>query len=312
MRELRIIILYFIGCIVIGSAIAPWLFFAVQPLVPVAEARGWLRYEGEERDPKGPLGFLGAEFEKFANRGLLIAAIALLWPTFRALRMGDIGALGLQKNRSRWRHLAVGFVLTAGTMWLLGFVLLSQKVYWFKQKLPWSALGGILLSALVVAALEEAVFRGAFMGMFRRSMSRIRALAAVSALYSIVHFLKPPDSLIARDAVNWASGFALLPERFSEFANPVLLLAKFGTLFLVGWIIGWAALRTQSLWLPIGLHAGWVFGKFGFSKLTKRSKQDLLPWVGSDLIVGLVPMLLVGLVGVALWVWLRRKPQVVE
>ncbi len=64
-------------------------------------------------------------------------------------------------------------------------------------------------------------------------------------------------------AIHWWSGLALLPEAFSQFHEPALLLGGFTTLLLAGLILGYARDRTQSLWMPIGLHAGWILGKMG-------------------------------------------------
>jgi hypothetical protein len=58
---------------------------------------------------------------------------------------------------------------------------------------------------------------------------------------------------------------------------------------MIGWILADVRLRTASLWLPIGLHAGWIFGNGFFNRLVRR--QGLaLPWVGKNLLVGIVPL----------------------
>ncbi len=111
--------------------------------------------------------------------------------------------------------------------------------------------------------------------------------------------------------MNWASGFWLVGQIFAEFGNPLFILSQFVTLFAVGWILGAARLRTNSLWLSIGLHCGWVFGLKLFSKLTlipvSLQKGEHLPWVGRDLKEGLVPLVFVGLTGVIVFLWLRKS-----
>ena len=79
-------------------------------------------------------------------------------------------------------------------------------------------------------------------------------------LFSILHFLKSPEQ--STDTVTWLSGFVSLGNSFSQFAEPLLVTAGFTTLFLLGWILADARVRTHSLWLPIGLHAGWIFASF--------------------------------------------------
>src|SRR5439155_47990 len=90
-----------------------------------------------------------------------------------------------------------------------------------------------------------------------------------SALFSIVHFLKAP--MRTSTIVTWSSGFNSIAHSFSQFANPMLVAAGFTTLFLIGWILADARVRTRSLWLAIGLRAGWTFA-FETSVAAYRSR----------------------------------------
>jgi hypothetical protein len=56
--------------------------------------------------------------------------------------------------------------------------------------------------------------------------------------------------------------------------------------------------------MAIGLHAGVVFVKMGFSKLTKR-EEVYLPWIGEKLELGLVPPCVLLLAWLAARLWLR-------
>jgi uncharacterized protein len=83
-----------------------------------------------------------------------------------------------------------------------------------------------------------------------------------------------------------------------------MVLALFATLFLIGWILADARLRTRSLFLPIGLHSGWILVAGVVGKLTRHS-TTMLPWLGTNLLTGLLPLAL-GLITWALMiVWLR-------
>lgn len=317
------ILLYFIAVFVIGAFLAPPLFWAVQAGKVAAEHRGWITYETREKPGKpgdrpkkeavremetktrGPLRWLDAGFAKVADRATLIAALALLIPLFKSLRIRSASELGLQRNPNGFRHFIVAYVTAAGLMAALGWVLLRMGVYQLKQPTPWSELMFPAISGVAVAFLEEWIFRGAFFGTFRQSMKPWSALAAVSALFAIVHFIQPRERP-ELDVVHWWSGFALLPHRFESFAEPGLLFGGFVTLFCFGWVCGWATLRTQSLWMGMGFHAGMVLGKFGFNRIAQRSdERNLLPWLGDDLAVGLVAVGIIALVGSLLWVYLR-------
>jgi hypothetical protein len=65
----------------------------------------------------------------------------------------------------------------------------------------------------------------------------------------------------------------------------------------------------------MGLHAGWVFGLKYFSALTRGSKPlregEHLPWIGENLRIGLVPLIVVLITGwIAIAITRRiRSPQ---
>ena len=65
------------------------------------------------------------------------------------------------------------------------------------------------------------------------------------------------------------------------------------TLFAVGWVVAQMRMQTGALWAGIGLHGGWVFGLKYFTALTITSEAlnrgETLPWIGSNLKIGLAP-----------------------
>ena len=86
---------YFAATLLIGALLAPPLFWAAQ----------WLAAHQI-------FAFLaGYDFEKFFHRALLIAALLLLWPLLRSLKIRSWSELGLQPNEHRSRDLLAGFLL---------------------------------------------------------------------------------------------------------------------------------------------------------------------------------------------------------
>jgi uncharacterized protein len=75
------------------------------------------------------------------------------------------------------------------------------------------------------------------------------------------------------------------------------LLSVSVPIFVLGLLLAHATVKTGALWLPIGLHAGVVFTKMSFNKLTTHL-AELPPWFGSDLASGL------GAIGILLLLWL--------
>lgn len=272
MKDLGKILCYFVAVIVVGALLAPPLFWAGRALA----ANGILTFLGE------------TDFQKFFNRGMLIAAFALLWPMIRWLRVSGVSELGLDRDPRRFPRFGAGFLIAALCVAVLAAGYIAIEVYRWKKSFPWGTVPRVLLSAMVVGILEEVLFRGGMLGLFRRTMRPLTAVIATSAIFSAVHFLKPDDSVKVTE-VGWGSGFALVPHVFHQFGEPLLLLAQFTTIFVLGLMLADVTVRTRSLWMAIGLHAGVVFVKMTFSKFTKRQWAEL-PWIGEELQIGLVPV----------------------
>jgi membrane protease YdiL (CAAX protease family) len=95
---------------------------------------------------------------------------------------------------------------------------------------------------------------------------------------------------------------------------PPILLSGFVSLFVAGMILAAATFRTRSLWLAIGLHAGWIFCQQVLQWLARyrvKPPDELMPWVGPNVVSGAVPtgLLPLGallLTGAGLWYYLRN------
>ena len=240
------------------------------------------------------------DFESYFHRALLIAALILLWPLLRALRIGSWRGLALERNPRAGADLSIGFAIAAIPLLCCGAVIIALHIYSLRRGFLWQKMPTVLVAASIVPVLEELLFRGFILGVLLRSFSRLGALLLTSGLFSIVHFLKAPDQTTPNDAVRWFSGFDSIAHSFGQFADPILLAAGFLTLFAIGCILADARLQTSSLWLPIGLHAGWIFANGTFSKAARRETLAL-PWLGKDLLVGIVPLIL----ALASWALMR-------
>lgn len=287
MSDIRRIALYFIGVLVLGAALAPWLWWGGRWLAGTAEMFAFL-----ER----------VTFTRYFNRAMLVAAIALLWPLARSLRVRSLAELGLRPN-ARWiTDAARGLALALGSVIAMWAILMLAGFHVWKPELRLGIIGAAFTSAVAVSLLEEGLFRGGMLGVIRRSAALWPAQLFLAALFAIVHFLKPPADRAAVEAalgtIHAGSGFELLPHIAWQFAQPWLLIGGFLTLFVVGLILGLARERTQSLWLPIGLHIGWVLGLKLFTGWTQPVAANQLPWIGNDLLVGLIPLSLVIVTGV--------------
>ena len=292
-KDLVKIVGYLVGTAVLGATVAPWLFWGGR----------WLAAHG------GPA-FLGElDFQRCFHRGFLVAALALLWPAVRWLRIGSVAALGLEPNPHWRRDLLVGTLLPVLLLWLYGAGLLHLDFYRLKDPLPWARLPPAFATAAAVAVIEECLFRGVILGLVARTAPAPAAVVSVSALFSILHFLKPREGILTAEEIGPWSGFALLPHAFHQFAEPGLVLAGFTTLFVVGVILAVATRGTRSLWFAIGLHAGLILGTRTFSILARR-RAVRPPWIGDDLKIGLVPLLVLLILLAVVVAYVRRRSPV--
>jgi membrane protease YdiL (CAAX protease family) len=276
---------YFVATILFGAVAAPILFRAAQ----------WLAAHGI-------LTTLATfDFEAFFHRALLLGALLFLWPFLHELRIRSPRDLGLAPNPHWARDMTMGFFVSAVPVLCCGVVLVALGNYAIRANVAWSALAAAALAAVVVPFIEEALFRGLFLGVLLRGFRPFVAGLLSAGIFSIVHFLKAPDQTTT--SVGWTSGFISLAHSLDQFADPMLVLAGFTTLFLIGAILAYARLRTRSLWLPVGLHAGWILSNAAFNKIAHREMVNL-PWLGKSLLIGIVPLCVCFISWAALRGWL--------
>jgi uncharacterized protein len=277
---------YFIATVVIGAILAPILFWSAQSLAA-----------------HGVFSFLAKyDFETFFHRALLVAAVLLLWPLLRVSHVRSLADLGLAPN-SRWgRDLCAGVVVSVVPLLLCGLVLIALHVYALRHSFAWPRFGKMLMASITVPFIEEAFFRGIVLGLLLRTGRKYIAIFAVSLIFAAVHFLKAPDR--TSEIVTWTSGFSSIAHAFDGIMDPMMLAPALATLFFIGWILADARVLTHSLWLSIGLHAGWIFGSGTFSLLA-RQRIPALPWMGKNLLIGIIPLGVAALTWVIMRIWVK-------
>ena len=285
MKDAAKLLAYLAATLLFGAILAPPLYWAAQALM----ARGMFTFLAEY------------DFERFFHRALLVGALLFFWPLLRSLGIRSWRGLRLEPNANRWRDVRAGLFISVVPLLCLAALLFQVGAYGFKREISLLGIGERTLSAIVVPFLEEPLFRGLILGVLLRSYRPWRAALYTSAGFSIIHFLKAPEH--ASKDITWMSGFVSVGNAFHQFGEPFLLLAGFTTLFLLGCILADARIRTRSLWLPIGLHAGWIFASATFNKVARR-QFDALPWLGDNLLIGIAPLCVAAVSWLMLRAWL--------
>jgi membrane protease YdiL (CAAX protease family) len=278
---------YFVATVVIGAILVPILFWSAQSLAS-----------------HGVFSFLAKyDFETFFHRALLVAAVLLLWPLLRASHVRSLSDLGLAPN-SRWgRDLCAGVVVSAIPLLVCGLLLIALHIYAFRHSFAWARFGKMLAASITVPFIEETFFRGIVLGLLLRTGRRYIAIFAVSAIFAAVHFLKAPER--TSETVTWLSGFSSIAHAFDGLGDPMMLASALATLFFIGWILADARVLTHSLWLPIGLHVGWIFGSGAFSRLARQQALGF-PWIEKNMLVGIIPLGVAALTWIIMRIWVKH------
>ena len=196
------------------------------------------------------------KFSRVYNRVfevLLVVAILLGW---RRLDLGNAKQIGLR--HPRWaRDLGAGLLVGvlgvgAGVLacWLGGAMV--PHLRFAVPKTIWKSAAG-MLGAVLVGVGEEALFRGVLLRRFTVDLGWPAGTLLSTAIYAIVHALRPGGS---RQVYPWA-GVDRTLALFAPLGRPGVVPGVLG-LFGLGLILVLARQRTGSLWTSIGIHAAWV------------------------------------------------------
>lgn len=311
---------YAAAAVGLGAWISPLLYNAGKALAEVSSRKstnGFLEWLAEE--------CRRAEFPRFYEAGLWLAAALLFLPWMEWLhaKRGEAGdgaggpwllrlpdgartpARGqpLRKNlRGLW-HGCSGFLVVAGLLLSMGVALVPAGFFTLRN--PAEGLAVLALrtcaGSLALAVLMELFFRGIIFGIFLRAMRPAAAIGMSAAFFALALSAIPPPGLTVADAEAAGTGFELLGRIAGRFADWRNMGGGLVPLLALGGVLAYARLRTASLWLPVGLHTGWLFAKGMLGKLSEAkgglSAGD--PVLSGGLLQqGLIPLIAIVLAGV--------------
>ena len=155
---------------------------------------------------------------------LLILAYKLIIARMGEIKRDDLRLPGAIRN------LGIGLGVGAGIMFAIAIIAAVLQVYSIAGPGDTANLFPEIIALGVFPAIsEEIFFRGILFRWIEELAGSWFALALTSAFFGLAHFFNPNASL------------------FTSFAIAVE----------AGLLLGGTYMLTRSLWLPIGLHAGW-------------------------------------------------------
>jgi len=292
-QRLLIFILLVLG---VTAVVSPWAATAWD-LISGASAAA-----AEDRIP----------FSRFFDRFFMISGIVLFFSCRSLLKIDSLSQLGLSPRTRAASDVAVGLCFALGSMFALGFIMSTAGVYevFFRLSLGESVELYLkaILTGLTVGFLEEIFFRGIIFRGLLEDWKPLPAFLTANLFYSALHFVKPGEQYFLSGVEPWA-GLRHLFSTFAPFLEPTEIVPGMIGLLLIGIVLSYAFLRTGTLYLSIGLHAGWIIS-IKTVRLFGDYRRESLGWLfGSTdpkIVSGVVTWVGIILVGVAVY-WITRN-----
>lgn len=280
--------LYF-GGMLLAALLAPWVYYAVQFWNNTAPT-DLSQYLARKGFP-----------DYFDRLRYLPVVIGLPW-LLKVTQLWSWSGLGFTFSRRSLREFFVWAVLGCVMLEIVIFVQMETIYVTDDARYMYGEAGKLLLkvlfSALMVAFLEQLVFRGLVFRLFYTAMRPMPAIVAGALFFAYVHFKMPDNvwnatggevSSFSGFYVAWWSLLAITREfQWVPFLNLLILGVLHNMLFL----------RVRSLWAGVGLHTGFVFMIMAYQKLFNTYQADSPSFVGTERIVdGFLPgLLMIGMI----------------
>ena len=253
-------------------------------------------------------------FSNIFGRFFMVVGVILFFSCRSLLKIQSLSQLGITRFRDGYKDLFCGSLIALGSLITIAFLMSLLEIFipYFRLSLSTALERSLkaLLAALTVGFLEEIFFRGVIFKGLLEDWRPAAAFAVSSLFYAGIHFLKPADDISLAGIDPWA-GIRYLIGAFQPFLDLVTLLPGLFGLFLIGIVLSYAFLRTGSLYLSIGLHAGWVFALKSIRVYGDFRREELGWLFGSSdpkLVSGVAGWIAIVAVGVIIH-WITRKRQ---
>ena len=308
--DLTKILIFIILTSSIAALLCPWLYNAGKMIAEVAATRtdsekiSWLTQQ-----------FANASFVDFFHAALALSGFILAGPFIMWMQLGNTPhqsilppwriklprssqayetGQALKHNKRGWLHIGTGILIASSLTLLMMWLLIYTK--WFNMNHPvmwWEAIQNALFPAALSAITLEWLFRGFLQGICLRSMRPSLAIILASSIFAIIHLLLPTHGTQPLNPEKWDAGVQMFSMMGKRLLQPADITLPFLTLFSIGIILAYARLRTASLWLPIGLHFGWLYTHRIFDQISTLNGEHLAAaqlFISAERTTGFLPL----------------------
>lgn len=252
------------------------------------------------------------EFERVASRSVLLMAIILFVALYRKFGISSWREMGFITDKKQFfadlaKGIAFGLLIMLPV--IVGLLITKNRV--LDADLDLSILNIVdqivtaLIAGLIIALIEETLFRGAMLSAIKKHSSTMFAIAVTSLIYAAVHFIEP-NLDYETNSLHWASGFVLVKDALSSVANITYIADSFLALFLAGVLLALVRIRSHRIALCMGIHAGWVMAIKTFKSFTDSYAQSEYAFLSGsyDKVIGYLAAISII---VAIFLYLKRS-----
>ena len=224
-----------------------------------------------------PDSVLDAPFYRVMSRVVLVMVALVLYPAYTLSGFKGRSDWGLPTCPGRWKKVGLGLGLGIVSMLVVYLLGVALGVFvWDTRGKPeayiFRKVFQIILGGLFIGFFEEILFRGFIFNALRKSGGLILGILLSSFFFSIIHFMRPVDPEVMN---RWYSGFLLFGDLFARAGRDFFQEA--GTLFCMGVVLATLSYWMKSVYVAVGLHAGWVWVMMFFRLFTEN--QNNLVWL---------------------------------
>ena len=200
-------------------------------------------------------------FSRIFNRFFMVSGVLLFFAYRPLLKIESPSQLGLMPRTRAAPDVVNGLALALGSMVALGLIMSLAEIYqpFFRLSLSAAVEQSVkaVLTGFTVGLLEEVFFRGIIFRGLLEDWKPLPAFLVANLFYSALHFVKPGERYFLT-GVEPLAGFRHLFSTFAPFFELSEIAPGLIGLLLIGIVLSYAFARTGTLYLSIGLHAGWV------------------------------------------------------